>query len=91
MSTQASTTPAPIGSVQLVIAGKNLTRDTFSFSSVSVPKPRTTTLEAVSAYDTETFIAALKRFVARRGLCVLMISDQGIQRVRIIAARWLNP
>uniref|UniRef100_A0ABD2WAC2 Integrase catalytic domain-containing protein n=1 Tax=Trichogramma kaykai TaxID=54128 RepID=A0ABD2WAC2_9HYME len=34
-------------------------------------------LEAVSAYDTKSFIAAFRRFTARRGPCRHLYSDQG--------------
>ena len=34
-------------------------------------------LEAVTSYDTEGFIAAFKRFTARRGPCFKLFSDQG--------------
>ena len=34
-------------------------------------------LEAVSDYSTETFIAAFKRFVSRRGPCLKLFSDKG--------------
>ena len=38
---------------------------------------KATHLELVSAYDTASFIAAFKRFTARREICAELYSDQG--------------